>query len=376
MNSTASNEKYDAVFVTGSLPPIKCGVGIYSDRLMSYLPNTKLFVVSTAGTTFGSGKSPNLSVKKWSIIEAFSVCAKIKSVSAPVVHIQYPAVGYKRNLGINLLPYLLRLFVPKKKIIITLHEYSASRLIGKTRNIITCAPAHKIVVSNLADQISLPRFISRKTSIIPIGSNIAVVPNSKEIWTNLLTETGLSPDPKTLLFFGFAQKSKNVPELIKTIELAKDFQLLLLTGLSKSDEYEKKILEQIDSSPAKGRIGIGGYKEDSVISVALQNAQYFLLPQSSPLTTKSGTALAAITHNLPVISTGLGAPKEVLHPYINDVNCALIATPDANNIYAKILELEANAQTLEKITQGTKNLAGEFSWNNIANAYEKLYEST
>jgi hypothetical protein len=140
------------LIISGSLPPIRCGVGYYTRRLANQLAAEGLdfSLLSTDGVNQELPVSLQ-TVKNWKIRTLPQILKAIKTSDAQIAHIQYPAVGYRRQLGINLLPYALRILRPKLKIIITLHEYYQSRWIGRLRNRVTVWPAHKIIVSNQRD---------------------------------------------------------------------------------------------------------------------------------------------------------------------------------------------------------------------------------
>jgi glycosyltransferase involved in cell wall biosynthesis len=293
----------------------------------------------------------------------------IKKSPANIVHIQYPALGYKRSLGINLLPYAVRLFLPKKKIIVTLHEYSNSPILGRTRNLVTIIPAHRIIVSNESDKEALPKIVCKKCKIIPIGSNIPLVKNNEAQFSALMQKVKLDPVKSTLIFFGFAHPSKNIEQIIAAMAGLPDFQLLLVTSLDKDTDYHKELLIHIKASSAEERIGVTGYLDSHSVSIALQNCKYFILPQATPMISKSGSAIAAVCHNSILVTTG----NKDSRPFIDKTNVMFLNELTAEEIISKVDMLEENEALQKTIKQNAKDLAKYFDWDSILRAHLKLY---
>jgi len=364
--------------ITGSLPPIKCGVGFYSQKLLENFYDKGIKDIEVI-STIGTNRTPYgiKTVRDWKIRSLSNIIKIIKSTRPNTVHIQYPAVGYKRELGINFLPYLIRLLLPSSKLILTLHEYHESRTIGKLRNIITSLPVHAIIVSNDKDKDSLPGILRKKTVIIPIGSNIKkidLVPG-EDLLKNNLDKLGLKNFKKTLLFFGFSSPNKRLESIIEILksENMKDFQILLLTELNQDNIYHKKLINIFNNfNIGDKRIAWTGYLPDDQVSKILQRGQYFILPQSRPLSAKSGTAIAAITHNLIMISSGGDIVTN--KPFQNNINSLLVWPPNAKNFSSAIVGAEQNKVLSSKIKIGADELSKYFSWDHITQMHEMIYE--
>lgn len=371
MNKLSSVERLKVLFVCGSLPPIKCGVGYYCQIILDKLTskNVDIDIVKTLGSGKQITTNRTLEVPDWKLRRISKILKFIKKSSAEIVHIEYPALGYKRNLGINFLPYFIRLFT-NKKIIVTLHEYHGSPLIGRCRNLLTAFPANNIFVSNEADKQSLPALISKKTSIVPIGSNIQKAKNNSEVCKRIFAKAGLKTNAPTIVFFGFPYPSKNLDQLIRAMAELEKMQLIIIADLINQDEYQRYLLKEISSSPAKSRIGVTGFLPDVEVSIVLQNCRYFVLPQSIPITGKSGTGIAAAIHNNILITTGNDLKS---YPFKDNKNAYFIDSPDAQKLSDAINQLEKNQLLRAKIINGTKILSGYFDWDNIISLHIKEY---
>lgn len=351
------------LYVSGSMPPLKCGIGFYTERLLTESSGT-FDLLTTQGMHAHKNAGKTLFTPDWkvrSLPSLIKICRQYR-----IIHIQYPAVGYKRNLGINLLPYIIRL-ASRSKIVITLHEYHGSGFLGKTRNFITTLASHTIAVSNQYDLEKMPRILKRKARIIPIGSNIPVAPANTEYTASVMQEAGFSDTKKLAAFFGFAFASKGLEHAIDAAVKAK-FQLLLITKLNETDSYHQSLLDKIARAKEEGaKIHVTGYQDNEKVSQLLQEADYFILPQTIPLTGKSGTAIAAVDHGLTVISTAAGEPGLNL-PYVHTVNSILLNPMNSDAIS------DALAGDISISEAEVKKLKNYFSWDTIIKEHSRLYE--
>lgn len=353
------------LMVSGSMPPLKCGIGYYTDRLLDHA-DFAFDLLTTTGLNDHKQAGKTHYIPNWkltSLPALFQTCRQYR-----VVHVQYPAVGYHRNLGINFLPYLLRWF-SSAKIIVTLHEYHGSGILGRTRNFITALASHQVIVSNQYDATKLPWILRRKARVIPIGSNIARVPRDKAYYASTLKQAGFSGSDKVGVFFGFAFPSKGLETAILAAAQAK-LQLLLLTELNEDNSYHQTLLTLITQANKDGaKIHVAGYESEQSVSKILQEADYFVLPQQIPLTGKSGTAIAAATHGLTVISTAADDPDLNL-PYIHGFNAVLVHPTNTETLASAIANLNQS-----DINEGALAELGDyFAWDKIVKSHKLLYK--
>jgi glycosyltransferase involved in cell wall biosynthesis len=364
------------LLISGSLPPIRCGISYHVVKLVNSISHqsaeqfNNLDILSTAGT---NKIIPNqLFVDNWKITNLFKIVAIVKSNNPDILHIQYPAVGYGRQLGINLLPWLVRLRYPKIKIIITLHEYFGSGLLGKARDLITVLPAHKIIVSNKADLNNLPKIILKKSSIIPIGATLDVYPRDRLYFENLIKRLGLDLKTPTFCFFGFPFPNKRLEILLEAIKNIDNAQLLLICGITPINDYQKNIIDLVDSinKSSKNKVGITGFLDDKRASEVMQECFAFVSSQSVPINGKSSTAIAACNHGQILVGSGSKKQSEC-YPFTKE-NSVLVYPMTASNLAKSISDiLDSNRQTA--IRGEASKLKERFSWPNIAKQYINLY---
>ena len=363
------------LIISGSLPPIKCGVGDYTAKLTQKMAAKKVDFALLSSRGVKSDLAVRLyTVPSWKIRSLKNIIAQIDSMGAGIVHIQYPAVGYHRQLGINLLPYALRLLRPKLKIIITLHEYSQSRWLGRWRSLLTIAPAHKLLVSNQSDHRALKRF-AHKLELVPIGPNIERVSPQPAVFKKILAAHKLGPAKPTIIFFGFAFPAKKLEVLLDAMNepALLNYQLLIFPSLNPADHYHRRLLAQISHlNQSQPRVAINRFLDSDQASAVLQEGRYFVLPAGRPLTAKSGSAIAAVLNGLVLIGTK-AEPAADSQPFRHLDNCYLLASASASNIASAIAELDADPKKIAAIRRGAKELENYFSWDHIVKEHTRIY---
>jgi len=363
------------LFINGSASPLKCGVGYYGEIIAKELAKTcEVHLLTSSGLGSADGIAGLHHIKNWKVARLPKITSVIKAIKPDVVHIQYPANGYKRELGINLLTIWLRIFMPRTPVVVTLHEYYGSALLGRIRNIITVFAAKKIIVSNQYDLDKLPSFLKRKISIVPIGSNVPVAKPNRELFESFMGRANLKLDRPVLAYFGFINESKGVDVLVGA---AKDIKahVLILSQLNKDNEYHNQIADAITVANNQGAsVYLAGFLENTQLSQILQQCDLFTLPQPLPLTAKSGTAIAAAEHGLVIVSTAAEQSKYNL-PYINDKNAVLLGNVNEQTFAETCNKLLNNPSKMKQLKNNTAELADYFAWPAIAKKHSELYDS-
>lgn len=365
------------LLVSGSLPPIRCGVGDYSARLSQEMARQKVDfeLLSTKGVN-ADVPAPMQTIRNWRIVSIPKMLSAIKRSQAGIIHIQYPAVGYRRQLGINLLPHALRIFRPRLKIIITLHEYHASRWVGRWRNLITVWPVHKIIVSNQTDKAALPARLRSKVQVIPIGATFEAAKPDPDFYQKIMKANKLDLARPTLMFFGHAFPTKKLELLLDAMAepALQNYQLLLIGSLDNKTAYQRMLRNKItELNQTNSRVASTGFLAGDKASAIMQAGKYFILPNDGPLSAKSSSAIAAVENELIVISHGSSQPGDTT-PFVHLKNCYLVKQPTPQTIAAAVDHLESSPKEVEAIRQGATELKKYFSWNNIVKQHLKLYE--
>ncbi len=356
------------------MPPLKCGIGYYTNRLLDELCSLEeVTLITTRGLESHSKVKEAQYVSDWRLLNLPKIVKEIRRAKPDIVHIQYPAKGYKRQLGINFLPLFLKIRRFKVPIVITLHEYYGSGILGKTRNLITAWLADKLLVSNPYDLQALPARLRAKTTIVPIGSNIPLAKRDEGYYRSLLKSLGADNEDEPVVFLGFPYENKGLESLIDAARNS-DFSVLFLCEFDETNPYQKNLLERIRSLKKSGsKLYIAGFLSDTEVSQVMQESKIFVLPQKYPLTAKSGTAIAAALHGLIVISKAAD-DASLNMPFVNLVNSLLLDEMNDKNLADNLRTLKADRTMRQKLSSNAKELSDYFSWKNIANKHKKLYE--
>lgn len=356
---------------------MECGVGYYTQalvkKLTSVMTDRLLVLTTTTPHNHEFDKLEIISAPGWKLKNLFSLITTCNNVAPDIIHIQYPTVGYKRSLGINLLPYALRIFRKESKIILTLHELFGSPLLGKWRNLITALPAHSIVVSNRADFNALPKFLQRRTSIIPLGSTIESISVSEDKAKVISHAHTKGFDSDLILFFGFPFPSKNLESLIEAMEILSNKRLIIASRLDPNNMYERSLLQKISSvDPTGEKIIVLGFQPNDILLGLIQYSFCFVLPQRLPLNTKSSTVLAALMNHLPLIGAkGTTIENE---PFQHKKTAILLSEMASSNIASAIQALSKDRELYDHLSLNLRHLSLQYSWNVITRKHAELYD--
>lgn len=272
------------LLVTGSYPPMRCGVGDYTYNLAKALradPKNHVAVLTSymdESSDLTDGVKVFAVIKSWKFKEILTVIRIIRDWSPDIVHIQYPTQGYKNGF----LPWILPIiaFFMGKKIVQTWHEgYSwrdapwvffksviPSRLVFvrpnyKKNNL------HKFMKWTLWFKSSI--YIANASSIKCLKVNANEKEEIKKIYLN--------QQKRLILFFGFIYPAKGV-ELLFDIADPKCDQIIIAGEISPDDIYTKSIISLSESKTWQGKSTITGYLPALDISRLLSVADAVILP--------------------------------------------------------------------------------------------------
>lgn len=304
--------------IVGAFPNMKCGIGDYTSILADHLQKSgnEVYIITSKKANCREAlkyKVFNI-VENWDFNDKKSIINTLKSIKPDIIHIQYPSDEYGSSLFINLLPRIIKkeLREIKFKLVETVHEYLNYTAKGKIRNCINYAYADSIIVVEQQYINKIKSFvtpISKKFNIryIPISSNI---PRSKLDYqevNKLKIRLDLNEN-KIISYFGFINELKGIETLIyamkEIIKIDNTIKLVILSGLSKSDSYQNKILKMIDEFDLKNNIIITGFIDSSEdVANYLKISDLSILPFRDGVSERNGSFLAAYNQNIPIITT-------------------------------------------------------------------------
>jgi glycosyltransferase involved in cell wall biosynthesis len=270
------------LFISGSLPPMKCGVGDYTANLARALArwrNTSVAVLTDgAATSAPSGWEFEVFpiARGWRMLDVFPIVTVVRRWRPDVVHIQYPTQGYGRKFLPWLLPSLFRLLnVP---VVQTWHEY---HLEEHRRNILNVVLAGGLVTvrPNYQDFMSpWYRWLIRRKEFkfIPNASAIPQLRLSED--EKAVVRLRYAPTSANLVvYFGFAYPAKRVELLFEIADPLKD-HLVLICDLSPGDAYHKMILDRINDQHWADKVTVTGFLPPEEVGRLLAAADAVVLP--------------------------------------------------------------------------------------------------
>ncbi|MBE0604105.1 MAG: glycosyltransferase [Deltaproteobacteria bacterium] len=270
------------LLLAGSYPPMKCGVGDYTGRLAEALGALEgvsvavLTEASAASSPGGKGVTLFPVAGGWTFPCAASILRTMISWKPDLVHIQYPAQGYRGSFLSYQLPLLAR--ASGFPVVQTWHEYKP---VGSITVIANALPTRGfIVVRPDFESNSSPFyrwiFRHRPFRLIPNAPSIPVIPLSRDQRECIRRE--MAPEAERLIvYFGFASRAKNVEALFDIADPGRD-HIVLACDLDPSDPYHATILENAGSARWKGKTTITGYLPPDGAGRILSAADAVVLP--------------------------------------------------------------------------------------------------
>ena len=234
----------------------------------------------------------------------------------------------------------------------------------------------KIAINNSSRVIALTEYMKKqmnyslnKIQVIPNGIDI----NNFEIRkVHARQKLGIDKNKKIITFVGSLRPIKGVEYLIKAIHLLKDeydhyndLEVLIIGNGNQRQYLEELTIElNIDHS-----IDFIGEIPNQMIPIYLAASDIFILPS---LSEGFGIVLIeAMASGLPIIATNVTGIIETIE---NKKNGLLVEPKKPDEIAAKIIILMEDENLYKKIVVNNKNKAKEYTWTNIVNKYEEVYD--
>jgi glycosyltransferase involved in cell wall biosynthesis len=390
--------------LTGEYPPMRGGVADYSALLAEGLSRLGVEVsVLTSVRARASGPTPVTvipTVKGWGARMWSDVWHHVASSRPDLIHVQYQTGAFDMQIGVNVLPWLLRMRGGKPPVVVTFHDLKEPYLLpklGALRHIATmvlAAGADGVVITNsedlkriagrTADRAAL-RWGRRPVRAIPIGSNIPPVgaDYDRSRWRERI---GARQDDLVLAYFGFLGLAKGVDTLVASFRTLLDRGRpvrLLMVGAATGDtghpdrSYENQIRTTLDQPGLRGRVTWTGFLASESVGAYLRAADVCILPFREGTSLRHGTLIAAIVHGLPIVTTTSIAPhpRDELPRLVSERNVMLVAPNDSASLVLAIERLLAEPKLRQTLGDGAQTLAPSFHWDAISRETLRLYEA-
>jgi len=353
----------EILIITGLYPPLKCGVGDYTQELAKSLNSNGN---SVSVLSLFSPKTPNnisgikllKGITRWNFLSLFTIVRLIKKCSPDVIHIQYPNDAFYKSFSYSLIPLIS--FFLRKKVILTWHEsFSLSSLFKFL--ILAIVPSQIVVVRpNYRKLLPFYKFLVfyKDFNFIPNASTIPEIrlSGSKK---NALRKKYLLGQNRLIVYFGFIFPHKGVENLFK-IANPKTDQIVIAADFDHKIDYHRNIKSLIVKK-WKGKVSILNYMDAIDLGTLLSIADAIVLPFKDGGGLWNTSIHAAVSSRSFLLTTSLT---------VNGFNKNL------NTYYSKVNDVNEMKIALNKYS-GTINLnkkvSGSTSWNEISKKHLLVY---
>ncbi len=358
------------LLVTGSFPPMRCGVGDYSCRLARALavdPATRIGVLTSVpgentGKTVGIEIFPV--IKCWGFAEALNVIRLIRHWSPDVVHIQYPTQGY----GNGLLPWIVPIisFAMGKRVVQTWHESYGIGIRSAPKFFLKAIIPGGLVVVRPQYEAGLPMALrwalwNKRCVFIRNASPFPKIDLDENVKHDLRKQY-LKGQKRLIVFFGFVYPHKGTDLLFEIADPASD-QIVIAGEIDENNDYHRRIMSLASASPWAGKVAVTGFLLAEDIAALLSIADAVILPFRVGGGEWNTSIHAAVSQGSFVITTSL------THQGYDE---------SRNTFYAKVDDAQEMASALD-IYAGRKRKNGSDidrdEWKAIADKHRSLYEA-
>lgn len=355
------------LLITGSFPPMRCGVGDYAATLaeaLAKLRETEVAVLTdTRACTARSGVNFEVFpiVHGWKISDLSHIIKTIRRWKPDVVHLQYPTQGYGRSWVPWFLPIIL--FLLNVKIVQTWHEDFP---MGGWHNLpIAIVPGGLIVVrpNYVASMPVWSRWLIRNKcfEFIPNASAIPKI-ELGDAERSCLHNRFTSAATPIVAFFGFVYPHKGVDQLFQILDPARH-HLLLICDLDVRDPYHKTLLDHMSHGKWVGNVTVTGFMPAEEVGRLLAMADAVVFPFR-----EGGGRWNTSVHGELAQGTFVLATSYEQHGYF----------PPENIYYARPGDVADMRHALQ-LYLGSRNCDAttnpDITWEAIANMHKTLYET-
>ncbi len=363
--------KIRVLLVTGSYPPMRCGVGDYTERLARAFidqSGVELRVMTSLaqGPTADDPSWLHRVMPSWRIAALPYFFSVYRAFRPNIVHVQFPTQGYRVATGPTLIPLVSR-WLMGASVVGTWHEYPPR---GWTKAAVAmwgmamAASAVIFVRPDYPDHVDgmLARMLGKTPlTFIPNASVLPVVALSSVERAYLRNEIGCS-DRQLVSFFGFAHPNKSVEQLFEIAD-PQQHHLLLISELSPTDPYHERLRSLAKSDRWRGKVTVTGFVEAERVACLLAASDAAIFPFDNGGGSWNSSLHAATSQGVFSIVT-----SRERSGYIADQNIYYATPADINEMRVALDQYVG--------TRTPRNTAGSpDQWSAIASTHIDLYRS-
>lgn len=359
------------LFVTGSFPPMRCGVGDYAGRLAGALAQDPEIEVSVLTSKVESASpSPERVhvlriVETWEPVAAEEFHRTVQQIRPDVIHIQFPTQGYNTAQGLIAMMRQARgsLRVP---VVATLHEFIPRGFTKSDRAILWIARLANNVIVVRPDFTQNLSWFARAV----IGQNkVRFIANASVIPRASLNgqrrdelRRAMGCDSRKLVgFFGFSYPAKGVDLLFEIADPMRH-HLLLICELVTGDLYHARLRALAESDRWKGRVTLSGFVESDEVGRLLAASDAAVFPYRDGGGPWNSSLHAAMSQDTFILTT-----STVKHGYDAETNIYYARPGDVGQMRRALIEYAG--------VRRKRSAVKSDPWQEIARRHKELYTS-
>lgn len=355
-------------------PPVECGIATYASYLTEALRarGADVYVVCHQG---GAGRKvfaafdyddPDLADRAFSTTTRFS---------PDVVHIQHEFGLFGRDLGVNVVPLVVKFRLARLPVVVTLHTVYEE--IGAGHKVLyesLLLHADGVIVHDEYQRESLLRQVrtaeAERIHVVPHGAReIEPVPDAKE-------RLGLPGDREVILMIGYFRPSKNfhlIVDLLPDIRERRPEAILVVAGKVRGTEhlaYRNELFRRIETSPEREHIYLlrGQFPQD-VFDTVLSAADVVVLPYE--VSSQSGILAHALALGRPLVVSQSRGVRTVVERSGTGV---VAASP--REFVERIVEVLQDGELRTRLSgNASRYVREEIGWSHVAGRHLDIYRS-
>lgn len=367
--------------VTGEFPPMRGGVGAYTELLARHLADKgqQVHLFSRAGThseTFPVAAN----VHAWGPGSLRAARRWARDNRLQIVSVQFQTAAFDMSPWVHFLPDTIG--VP---VVTTFHDLHFPYLFpkaGPLRDWIVMRLARAsagVIVTNHEDEVQVRHLL--RTILIPIASNILAPlprPFDPDPWR---AQAGARADDFLLSYFGLLNRSKGLDILLDSLAALRKAgipaRLVVIGGeVGSSDPSNAAHAAEIQALIARLELApfvhFTGYLQDEIaVGSFLKASDMVVLPFRDGVSYRRGSLMAAIHYGCPVTTT---LPRVEI-PLFRDGRNMLLVQPDNSVALTEALRRYYQSPQLQSTLRlEAENLKHLFEWPHIAAYYINFFE--
>lgn len=383
--------------LSARFPPQRCGVGDYTYSLACGLARGGHEVdVLTAVGELDESLNPLPSkvrvhrvIPTWGVNGLPNILTNIRLLRPDLLLIQYAPTAYDRRgitFAVNLLPALVRT-TSRIRVITNFHElytpfggsvkHNLRALWQRAVVLLMASGSHVLSATAREWQQSLRRIgIRRRIHLVPVGSNIPLAMISDQERSCLRNRLLSGSDGLLLAGFG-ARHDRDIPALLYGLGQLKKLGPAKLVWIGGGIPVQQHMVN------IEVAIGDNGLDEDDIewtgvlphpeVSRLLSACDLMLLPFVDGVSSRRTSAVAALQHGLPLLTTRSTVPEPW---YVHGENMYLLPVGDRQALADGLVHLARKPELRARLAQGGRELYRvRFAWDVIAQQVASLAEA-